>query len=1005
MKSTHFKNLAPIARLLNWKLAALLVTLCAAGEVLAQVPVYVNNEPSYYLDPGSPAVPQINAIAFDNENVFSITYYNVVGNNQVQLFEPWWYTMFYTNNSTMIINADFYGAGYQFDTQAGNSNVMAGTFYNPGTIRCDSVIDGNSQASIGECYVLATNVIIPGTIDVGINGVLDLTGRNMDLTRTVLTIEGVNQGIVTNFSGVDSLDYGVGTDNNADWNPATALTATSAKSSDFNSQLFNDTTMTVNPSIPYYEVSQSNSLYQITRAVFITSDPGVDVMQNIYFGGHPTNIFIGNGAVTVQWSGAYIDPVTGLQATNYLYLNDIYIRGANTNNTINPPGIPSNFTLSESHSPAIFSVQPENSSFPTYVSGVVTNDYTYALLEFLPTTVSTNNPSNYVTNYLALMAGRIQINSADLNLSRAIINGPNYLSLTAGTQFNGSQGATISSPYNDFNLAVTNGSMTISNLLEPTLADWDGTLQAWTADWYYVDPITGGTNDNRVLLINANLSPTTPSQVQNLQLSFAPNSLDSSNLVISDVLNVFGSFNANAKSLTLTTNGIGATSPDGELNISSSQVYWQDAVPNLIGLTNYGAIRLVNAATFGSSSAWYQALLNYSLISDEGSQIWASNFVSGGGFDNGVGPFTLVSKTALFTNGYLFAGGNISITANSLVTSNLLLYTYGSLTLQATNELTDTGVTSGNMWLVGNPDGTGGNGVVMQAKPASGDLLGTFIYNYAPAPNKLTSWTWAGRDFGASTAGYTNNVAVGGLVLDALGNNSTFSFNGTGTSNAIYVDYLEFLDSLTNGIYNSYDFSQWLTINTNMVIYFAQAVADGVSIAEKINEASLQGKNGGVISNGVVITPGRLRWVPMYAGHFSSTYIVYNGVTYPINAALAGSPDLDSNGNNVPNAFDPSPIFVSGQVNFKMAITNLPPKVALLQWNSIPSATNIVMTATNLLAPNWVVLTNFVSPATAPPVGGWPITNTMTTAISNNPPAPQFYRVLVYPNNEDLYGF
>jgi len=39
------------------------------------------------------------------------------------------------------------------------------------------------------------------------------------------------------------------------------------------------------------------------------------------------------------------------------------------------------------------------------------------------------------------------------------------------------------------------------------------------------------------------------------------------------------------------------------------------------------------------------------------------------------------------------------------------------------------------------------------------------------------------------------------------------------------------------------------------VIYYAQAVMNGVSVAEKMNH-----KN----SN-------RLRWVPMYAGYFSST--------------------------------------------------------------------------------------------------------------------------------------
>ena len=62
--------------------------------------------------------------------------------------------------------------------------------------------------------------------------------------------------------------------------------------------------------------------------------------------------------------------------------------------------------------------------------------------------------------------------------------------------------------------------------------------------------------------------------------------------------------------------------------------------------------------------------------------------------------------------------------------------------------------------------------------------------------------TWAAGDFGASNAGYTNNVAIGHLILDALGPaaNAQFYFTGPGASNAIYVDRLELRDyaSYTN---------------------------------------------------------------------------------------------------------------------------------------------------------------------------------------------------------------
>src|ERR1039458_1617180 len=116
--------------------------------------------------------------------------------------------------------------------------------------------------------------------------------------------------------------------------------------------------------------------------------------------------------------------------------------------------------------------------------------------------------------------------------------------------------------------------------------------------------------------------------------------------------------------------------------------------------------------------------------------------------------------------------------------------------------------------------------------------------------------------------------------LDAVGANSSFKFNGTGVSNALYVDDLNLLDSATN--FNGSQVSA-LNISANMVIYYAQAMVNGASVAEKLNH----------------LNGNHLRWVAAYAGHFSSTNIVYpDGTTNTFNAALAQSSDIDSDGNS-----------------------------------------------------------------------------------------------------------
>ena len=702
--------------------------------------------------------------------------------------------------------------------------------------------------------------------------------------------------------------------------------------------------------------------------------------------------------------------------------------------------------------------------------GSITNSYAFANVQLISTTVSTNitatNPTGAITN----LPGRIQISAAnELNLALAQVTGPNYLSVQSTNQFDGSPGALIQSPYSDLNLGVTNGFLTVSNLLVPVIPNWSGQVQAWSTRWIAVSGgstnivggvtnIVGGvTNDFRVLIVGSQVNSTTLAQVQNLILH------STNSIVISDTFNITQTFSADAQNLTLTTNGpgVGATSLDGELNLNSTPIFLQSSLPNLRNLTNNGAIRTLNQANFGnplvvnvtlgvpavaatgtlsqsgsanvanndkvtigsrqyafvnalnnstanqikigltfdtsmnnfiaainhaagSGSAYssattantqvtagvlashafnvraivtgmagnsiattttsshltwnghatltggvnsiagstnvvsfpYDTFINNGLISDEGSIIFANDFVSSGTITNGTGGFMLQSQTAVLTNGLINAGADISITADSLVVSNLMLQAGRSLNLRVTNLLTDTGPspTNGNFWSVGGASSVGLN---LLAKPSVGDLLGTTITNTALA-NKNVVNTWAATNFGVSVDGYTNNAAIGRLILDAQGISSKFTFNGIGTNNALYVDYLELRDFATNRDVNGDPTA--LTNNSGLIIYYAQAVQNGVSVADKLNH-----KNN-----------DHLRWVPAYSGFFSSTNLVFGGATNAVNAALAQSTTIDSDGDGILNANDSSPVFMASEESFTLTLTNMPPLGAQLQWVTIP---------------------------------------------------------------------
>lgn len=1155
-------------------LAASFLGLLPARFAGAQT--FINDQNLYLNVPNGPLVTNIDATAFVNKNIYSVTY-DTINNNQVQIVEPWWGTLFYTNTGEMMVNAPLAsitngfltlssfltaGVGFEFDLQQGNSNVMAGTFYNPGIIHCNSTLDGNNTSgilfsfsggaflpliTIGDCFVSATNIIDPGDIVGCEGGQLNLNGQNVDLTRSVLTLE---QGVVnTNNVNVSVNSEGEGINTNG-YLPGFSLTPTNAQASfpDFLNLSF---------STPYFQQVQTGPTNFLVRAVFIVN-ANTNVSDTVYVA---PSTFDNEGAL-IQWSGTFLDPATGLTDTNYLYLFHYYPGSFGLTNlfpilSAGTPAIPGfisafNYLWSQP-TPYPGLPAPNTPAFPNnFPDFIITNTYEFFNGNLLGTTVSTNesglNPGGALTN----LPNRLIINAShELKMNLAQISGPNYVSINATNQFDGSPGALIYTPYADLNLAVTNGypQLTVSNLLASGIPEWGGTLNEWSSRWTNTDGF-GNDYDFRVMLVYANLTPSITPEVQNLTLT-------ATNLLISDTLSVIGSLSANAQKLTLTTNalGSGATSLDGELDLQQLEAAswsWNGSFPYLLFLTNNGAIRMPNTANFISSAAvsngvstisaipatnilleagganvasgssvdigggtpysfaasisksspaysvligtkfdgsmsnliaaingakgagtlygtngyfspnasvtagpllanllpagitnhgfvvtatipgtnpgniitttttatnllWtnsasgvtlaggadpipgytntayaptnYLSIVNNGLMSDQGSTIWVSNFVNSGVFTNGTGSFLLTSWNATLTNGSIFAGGDISLAANTLVASNVTIQAGRSLSLLVTNSFTDLSVSNGSLWTVGASNVTGFNSLGLNLPflpssvnnlPTTNNLLGETVFVQSPPPNKALSNYWAGLDYGVTTNGYnTNNMAIGQLILSSLAANSTLCFSGppgSTNNNAIYVDRLVLED------YAGLAYPNWqgvggpptMVFNTNasagtLTIYYADALS-----SETVNGGPLQDVS--YILNG--LNGGHFVWVPQYAGYFSST-------TNKLNVGL------------VENS---QPAVVASRINFKLAAVNLPQKSLKMTWESFPGATNSVYYSTNLAAANWVTLTNFVSPTNLPPVGVWPINDVLLEPYNLSVPD-VYYRVTVTPNS------
>jgi hypothetical protein len=182
------------------------------------------------------------------------------------------------------------------------------------------------------------------------------------------------------------------------------------------------------------------------------------------------------------------------------------------------------------------------------------------------------------------------------------------------------------------------------------------------------------------------------------------------------------------------------------------------------------------------------------------------------------------------------------------------------------------------------------------------------------------------------------------LTLDGA-SNSLFHFNPPGgrSTAAIYVDYLELLNYATNYNYNEPG-PRPFNIAPGMTIYFANA---------NIAPSKLDGGAG-----------GRLRWVKEYAGELSSITIVYPSPPYPTgtvvraNIALATSLDEDSDGDGIVNADDPDPFFISQSVGLNIEASKSGD--ALLSWNALAKATNVLECAATPDGNSWTTITNFV---------------------------------------------
>ncbi len=899
---------------------------------------------------------------------------NFVNNGQFYATNAFITTPYNTYNTLNFSNRNLMraGVGFKFETIPSGSGVakMAANFVNAASVNpTNSLIHGGQRVT-----VLATNIINRGRLNVGVDGLLSLRGRTVDLSRGTLRVDGFDTNTFFSQIGVFNDYWGVGTNFGGGSfqqaifsSPFHVTTSLVAGVYTFGfQQLF----LTNGPPQGLITNRFSSASFQPADAtgtnfnmtiVYLANSNNLTVPAEIrFFGTRPE----------IEWRAVTTNKISGLVTTNSLYLSDSF--GFNTNLSVVPVFSTSPLQPKATYRPFNYSITRSNPFFTFGDTGV---DFDPALVNFgsgsyaawgakiAPTSeqVFTNIPGAGPTN----MPGRIEIIAEHtLDMAGARIDGLNYLRLMATNHFIGSSNANVIAPISDINLCSTNGSLVISNVLSPVVPRIVGDIFCWSAR------ATNGTTFTapnglpaqvryHILMVDSRLFPDVQPVIQDLTLRSkgAPGGINS--VTVGDVLNVQRDFLIEAEQLTITrhvvTNTVVIPNPPnppsvietvvtnsmGEINFGSDMIVWSTSLPRLQYLTNHGRIAAGNAAYFGGArrspffnvpfDEAYRTFINSGLISAHGLLIWADVFQNSGNISSGTGPLTLQAGSVVMTNDvapvvFSAPNGDLTITASSMVASNLIMEAGRKLSLSVTGLLTDGGFAASNTWRCG-------DGFDLLVKPAAGDLLGTIVTNVAFDLTDVIN-TWAGEDRGANSSGFSDNAALNRLVLDG-GFFSRFTFRGATGANALYVDFLELQNNATN-------FASAIQIDPGMTVYFANA---NIS-PDKLNSHP----------------SGRLVWVQGFAGPNSTTVVpLRSGGSLTINKALAESSSIDSDGDGVPNKFDAFP-FDGAVVNASLA-GSIPAPQTLLSWSAASNTVYIVECSTNLTS--WQFVTNVTSGSSA----------------------------------------
>ena len=892
-------------------------------------------------------------------------------------------------------------------------------------------------------WVDSSNIINHGTLSVGANGWLKIVGSDVDLARGALEVTAIQptgsfngQTNFINDVGISDIYWGQ-TNTYSFFSPGvyngrTAVAPPHQVQFGPGGPLFSTSFAVPQPLV--YGYSNATDLVRLT----LTNIDGSTT--NILF---PTNIvkqavFVGvrdpavlSSVVTFFPSSTFTNPFQtvcvrlGLRSTNVisgqpdlttLFFYDTLASETNRGLLVNvfgtapPPYVterPANYNLSRVDDGRFAAGSPGNitpdAAFLydplTFSNNVVIGEYAgyAAQIDNLVSEPPPLTPGT-VTNF----PGRVQVYADTLDFRSTRVRGEGEVIVKANHLLS-SSGAAVDCQNLSYTLGSTNGNLDVANLAKVSVTRLKGNLLAWSAVWTNFMTViltnnytvTNTFDSNGVAIatnsVPAPLTNTVVVDLYSLVLN-GDNLLTtlpvitwelvthSTNITISDSLTLVQSLLLDGQSFTLNGNlALSSTTLQntiGQSSVTSLLDWIYTNAPSLLFFTNNGTLSVPSEAHFGDDGPIpYLDFVNRGTLNGGSVSINSSYVGNSGLLSATVGPLDVKGAAGKFQNGQSTSRGDINFKFGGLKFNNHQLSAVGAINFTVTNGLSDAGPSSANVFRAQ-------NGFKLLAPPGSGDLLGTTFQSQLP--NFVAAdHAWAAQDRGVSTAGYTDNTALGKLILTVQSTTSAqfplFRFKGVGATNGFYVDLLDLTGLSTNYV-------AMLEIDPGLTLYYASAK---LSFTPPLNAAGLPQQPEEYLDGQF---GGRLRWVSTFAGPNSSVDVVINGVTVPVNRALRFSKIIDSNGNGIPNYYDPDPF---AAIPLVLAASLAPPSqpvssAVAVSWDALTQKVYQVEFTSDIRHPAWQPLLQSTNTAAT--------SSTVKIWDTNVPAGAQrFYRVKTTP--------